>query len=317
MSLHSRTAALGWMGVRPRSVVFVAFILGITLLAAGARAETRPGEEAKTAFTIGLIPERNVFKQMERYTPLAEYLSRKTGLDVKLKIFLRYEKIIDGFVSMRMDGVFFGSLTYVLAHEQIGVRVLVRPERLDGSSFYHGLVFVRKDSGIKHVAEMRGKRFAFVDPASAAGFLLPLVYLRSHGIKDYKSYLGETYFTGTNEDAVYDVLNGKADIGAAKNSVFWEMAAADKRIREELKILTRSPDMPETALAVRKDLNPQVGLAIRDALLQMQSDPLGRAVLEGLGMRRFVPTSDADYAPVISYLHQIGYSPKNYHFPAE
>ncbi len=305
------------MGVRPTKAVFIIFVLGIVVLAAGARADTLSGEGTRRPFTIGLTPERNVFKQMERYAPLAEYLSEKTGLDVRLKVFMSYGKAIDDFVSSGMDGAFFGSLAYVLARERIGVRVLVRPQDQNGSSLYHGLIFVRKGSGINHVTEMRGKRFAFVDPATAAGFLLPLVYLRSHGVKDYKSYFAETYFTGTHEDAIYDVLNGKADIGAAKNTIFWRLAGADPRIGRELKILTRSPDLPETALAVRKDLDPQVGTAIRDTLLRMHSDPLGLTILRDLGARRFVPTTDADYEPVVGYLRQIGCSPKHYRYPDE
>ncbi len=305
------------MGVRPTKAVFIVFVLGIVVLAAGARADTLSGEGTRRPFTIGLTPERNVFIQMERYAPLAEYLSEKTGLDVRLKVFMSYGKAIDDFVSSGMDGAFFGSLAYVLARERIGVRVLVRPQDQNGSSLYHGLIFVRKGSGINHVTEMRGKRFAFVDPATAAGFLLPLVYLRSHGIKDYKSYFAETYFTGTHEDAIYDVLNGKADIGAAKNTIFWRLAGADPRIGRELKILTRSPDLPETALAVRKDLDPQVGTAIRDTLLRMHSDPLGLTILRDLGARRFVPTTDADYEPVVGYLRQIGCSPKHYRYPDE
>ena len=57
---------------------------------------------------------------------------------------------------------------------------------------------------------------------------------------------------------------------------------------------------------MRKDLDPQVDAAIRDALLQMHNDPLGRAILRDLGALRFVPTTDADYEPVVGYLRQIG-----------
>ncbi len=305
------------MGVRLRPAVSIALALGIMLLAAGVMADTHSGEGTRGPLLIGLTPEQNVFKQMERYAPLAEYLSKKTGLDVKLKVSVSYGKLIGDFASSGMDGAFFGSLAYVLAHERIGVGALVRPEARNGSSLYHGIVFVRKDSGIRNVSDMRGKRFAFVDPVTTAGFLLPLVYLRSHGIKDYEGYFGETYFAGTHEDAIYDVLNGKADIGAAKNTVFWRLAGTDQRIRRELKILTRSPDMPEGTLAVRKDLDPRVSAAIRDSLLQMHNDPEGRTILKDFGALRFVRTTDADFEPVVGYLRQIGSSPKHYRYPAE
>ena len=87
---------------------------------------------------IGLIPEQNIFKQMERYEPLVEYLSRKTGTKMTLKILPRYGNIIDNFKSSGMDGAFFGSFTYTLAHAKVGVEVLARPVALDNTSTYHG-----------------------------------------------------------------------------------------------------------------------------------------------------------------------------------
>ena len=176
---------------------------------------------------IGLIPEQNIFKQIERYEPLADYLASKMDIEIKLKALARYGNIIDNFVSLGLDGAFFGSFTCALAQRKLGVQVLARPEDLDGSSTYHGLIFVRKDSRIKSIKEMKGKRFVFVDKATTAGFLLPLAYFKKQGIKDYKAYFKEIYFSGTHEDAIQDVLNKKADIGAAKNTVFERLAQSD------------------------------------------------------------------------------------------
>ena len=54
---------------------------------------------------------------------------------------------------------------------------------------------------------MKGKTFAFVDKATTAGYLLPLAYFKHNGINDYNKFFKKTYFTGTHEDAIYDVLN--------------------------------------------------------------------------------------------------------------
>jgi phosphonate transport system substrate-binding protein len=81
-----------------------------------------------------------------------------------------------------------------------------------------------------------------VDKATTAGYLLPLAYFKKNGIRDYRAYLKETYFAGTHEDVIYDVLNKKADIGAAKNTVFERLAKTDERILKELLILEKSPD---------------------------------------------------------------------------
>ncbi len=78
--------------------------------------ETTSQEEA---LLIGLIPERNIFEQIKRYEPIADYLSEKIGIKIKLKVLPRYGNIIDNFVSGNMDGAFFGSFTYTLAHAKL------------------------------------------------------------------------------------------------------------------------------------------------------------------------------------------------------
>lgn len=265
-----------------------------------------PSRAAKQGtLLIGLIPEQNIFKQVERYEPLAAYLSDKTGMKVQLKILTRYGNIVDNFVSEGMDGAFFGSFTYALAHSKLGVEVLARPEYFDGTSTYHGLIFVRKDSGIRGVAGMKGKRFAFVDKATTAGFLLPLAYFRKNGVEDYRKFLKETYFTGTHEDAIYEVLNRKADVGAAKNTVYYRLANSDPRILHELSVLDRSPDVPENGLAMRSDLDPALKEKIKQALLAMDDDPEGRKVLNQFGAKKFIETTDKDYEPVYAYAREI------------
>ncbi len=255
---------------------------------------------------VGLIPERNIFKQIERYQPLANYLRAKTGIEIKLKVLSRYGNIIDNFKSAGLDAAFFGSFSYALAHARLGLVVLARPEDASGTSTYYGVVFVRKDSRIKTAAAMRGKRFAFVDKATTAGYLLPLDYFRQNGIAEYKTYFREAYFAGTHEDAIYDVLNRKADVGAAKNTVYQRLAVADGRITRDLVILARSPEVPENALAVRGDIDGAVKDALKTALLDMDKDPAGREVLEGFGARRFIPTSDREYQPVFDYARAVG-----------
>ena len=284
-------------------------ILSMCLLAvSGCSREEKPSQAKvppQKQFLIGLIPEQNIFKQLERYEPMAGYLSGKTGLRITLKIFPRYGNIIDNFRLAGMDGAFFGSFAYALAHTKLGVEVLARPLALDNASTYHGLIFVRKDSGIKTFRDMKGKRFAFVDKATTAGYLLPLAYFHSHGISKWEGYLREFYFAGTHEDVVYDVLNNKADIGAAKNTVFNRLAKADPRISKELVILEKSPEVPENGLALRKDIDESLRIRMRDALLNMHLDPEGKKVLEQFGAQKFIETANADYAIVVKYAEEI------------
>jgi phosphonate transport system substrate-binding protein len=211
--------------------VILTFVFFLPLLQNCSEQPEAPSKDETPAqkFNLGLIPEQDLFSQKERYEPLARYLSEKVGLNVEIKILSRYGNIIDNFVSGELDGAFFGSFTGALAIKKIGVIPLARPVWLDGASTYYGMIFVRKDSGIKNANDMRGKRFAFVDKATTAGWLLPLQFFHVNGIEDFNNWFAETYFTGTHEDAIYDVLNKKADIGAAKNTVFYRLAEKDSR----------------------------------------------------------------------------------------
>lgn len=288
-------------------VYLIAFCMCVAILAGCNDKKAPPVAEqsAGKVLVIGLIPEQNLFKQMERYDPLAKYLQRRTGYQIKLVVLPRYGNIIEKFAEEGMDGAFFGSFTYALAHAKLGVNVIARPEDIDGRSAYHGLMFVRRDSGIKTAGDMRGKRFAFVDKATTAGYLLPLGYFHEHGIEDYPSYFGETYFAGTHEDAIYDVLNKKADIGAAKNTIFEKLAKSDRRLGKELVILERSPDVPENSLALRGDISGTIRKKLEEVLLSMHADPEGKAVLQSFGARKFLETKDEDFEPVRRYAKNI------------
>ena len=293
--------------MRKRSIATILCVLCFPLLAACSPKEPPPPAKKPSVekLLIGLIPEQNLFRQMERYEPLGEYLSRKTGTKMKLMILPRYGNIIDNFKSSGLDGAFFGSFTYTLAHAKVGVEVLVGPVALDNTSTYYGMIFVRKDSRIRSARDMKGKRFAFVDKATTAGYLLPQEYFHENGISDYRHYLKEAYFTGTHEDAIYDVLNRKADIGAAKNTVFQRLAKADPRIMKELVVLERSPDVPENALALRKDIDASVRDLLKDALLKMNLDPDGKKVLERFGALKFIETTNKEYDVVRKYAEDI------------
>ena len=296
-----------------KPAVYVLFLLLTVLLSLGplaCTAENESPEAVREEYTrtllIGLIPEHNIFKQMERYEPLASYLSEKTGIRIQLKILSRYGNIINNFTTLGLDGAFFGSFTYALANTRVAVDVVARPESPQGVSTYYGMIFVRKDSGISSAAQMRGKRFAFVDKATTAGYLLPLKYFRDNGIDDYQEYFSETYFTGTHEDAIYDVLNKRAEVGAAKNTVYFRLAQSDRRILEELEIITQSPEVPENALALRSDLDKSLRSRIKDALLGMDKDPEGMEVLKNFGQARFIETTNRDYDPVFQYAEAAG-----------
>ena len=264
-----------------------------------------PAPTYSRTLRIGIIPEQDVFAQKKRYQPLADYVSHNLGINIELVMLPRYGNIINNFNGERLDGAFFGSFTCALALMRLQIVPLARPEWKDGSSTCFGMLFVRKDSAIHNGADMRGKSFAFVDQATTAGYLLPLHYFAEEGIGDYRAWFKEVYFAGTHEAVIEDVLNKRADIGAAQNRVFNRLALADKRVLDELEILATSPEVPANSLAVKSDLDQQTLTALKDCLLEMDRDPKGRAVLETFGAIRYIETTVSDFKPVFDYARHI------------
>jgi len=263
---------------------------------------------------IGLIPEQNVFRQRERYQFLKQYLSDRLGVSVNFTSLSRYGNIVEHFSKEKLDGAFFGSFTYALAHSQIGVEPIARPVNLDGTSTYHGYIFTRKDSQIRTASDMRKKRFAFVEYATMAGYLFPLAYFKENGIANPHPYLGETYFAGSHDAAIMAVLNREADIGSAKNTIYDQMVRENPRIDKELIILATSGTVPQNCLAVRKDLDPELKKSLRQILVSMDRDKEGAEVLRKFGARGFTETTDADYTYIYRLAREVTIDLKTYRY---
>ena len=269
----------------------------------------QPGQQQ---ILIGILPEMNVFKQKQRFQLLGDFLSTKIGTRVEFTILSRYGNIIDRFTSERMDGAFFGSFTGALAIQKLGVIPLARPVNPDGDSTYRGYLFVRKDSGIKDIKGMKNKRMVYVDKTTTAGYIFPMAYLKENGITDTGRFFGTTFFSGSHDAAISAVLNRKADVGAAKHSIYEQMKTSNPRVARELTILATSASVPSNGLCVRKDLDEKLKMKLKAVLLNLYWDHEGRLVLQQFGALKFVETLSSDYRPVFEMASKAGIDIKSY-----
>jgi phosphonate transport system substrate-binding protein len=267
-----------------------------------------------TELVIGLIPEQNVFKQLERYKPLGEYIEKKTGIKIKFTVLSRYGNIVESFENNKMDAAFWGSFTGALAVKKLNVEFIARPINPDGTSSYKGYLLVRKDSGIKNAVDMKGKTIAFVDKATTAGYVFPLAYFRKNGVTNPESYFKEQYFTGSHDAAIKAVLEEQADIGCAKNTIYEKMAKEDPRVKKELIIIAASPDVPSNGLGVRCTIDDSIKTKLKKTLLDMDKDAEGQKVLEIFGSKKFIPTTADDYASVFKIAEEAGIDILNYNY---
>ncbi len=254
---------------------------------------------------VGMVPEQDLFTQKQRYEPLFEYLGRQLGLTFELQVLPRHGMVAEQFAARTLDAAFFGALTAAMTIESSGMVPLARPHHTEGLASDYGIVFARRQSAIHSAADLRDKRLVFVDQASATGYLLALRYFSAIGIDDYRSWFAHYYFAGTHEDTLFEVLDGYADVGVIKSSIFYRIVTANPDILERLEILDSSPHVPAITFGVQADLAADLLLRLRQLLLNMHQNDAGRMVLETLGVQRFLPTTVDDFLPLQAMARQL------------
>lgn len=264
-----------------------------------------PAEAVSGKIVIGVIPEVNLVKQMERFVPLSDYLEKKTGMIVDIKPLSSYGDLYDEMRNGNIDAGFFGSFVYGMTRARIGVLPLARPVQPGGSSTYAGLLFVRNDKGIRRPADMKGKTIALASPVTSGGYLAQKAYLARNGINidtDMK-----IIWAGSHEAAIRAVMSHQAEIGGAKDSVVAKYRRENKVFDTLIEIIDETPKkgFPDNTFAVRNGLEQAKINALKKALLQMHSDPEGKKVLSRFGAVRFIPTSDEDFRPLYDLVKQL------------
>jgi len=289
-------------------------------------------------FVIATIPERNILRQEERHRPLVDYLAQKLGMQIKISLrhLPSYREIVDEFVGGHVNAAFFGSFVYVLTRSRVDIEPIARPVK-DGVSQYRGLIFARKDSGIKSWKDLHGRSFAMIR-ATTAGEIFPKMFFKNHGVENLEEFLGKIHYVGSHDVSVLRVLYGEIEAGAAKDLIYRKLAREDPSIEREMIILAHSAPVPENALVVRHNIDfpclhchqrigkegPQNPYSddkgrpvdfkekLREILLGLSETKEGRAVLREFGADRFIETTDSDYDELYQMIADLGMDLEDY-----
>lgn len=251
---------------------------------------------------LGLIPERNIFEQRERYQALAGYLSRHIGRPIELVTLNTYLGVLDEFGDGHIDAAFLGSMVATLAHDRLGARVILKPVTPDGVSTYRGVLFVRDDSPIRGVADLAGHSLGMVR-TTTAGNLFPVCELAELGLL-HGDARPTFRWLGTHDDVIQEVVGGQVDAGAAKDLRLAAYEAEHPEVK--LRRLAVGEAVPNNALLVRAGSDPLLVDRLREALLTMHQTAEGASVLEKFGAARFVPCSIDEYRAVYDMAETLG-----------
>ena len=222
---------------------------------------------------FGFTPVLNEAEMRAEFQPLMDYLTKSTGIEVTLYIAKNYGDLREQIEAGKVDIGSFSPFAYVDAVTGGKIKIIAQ-SILDHSAFYKGLIIAKKSSGISGLADLKGKRFAFVDPKSASGYVYPRAMLIEKGF-DPDKFFGETVFSGGHDKVIIAVLDGKVDAGAIYDGAL--AIANGKGLKTEDLIAIASTDpIPHDAIVVRSDLDDVTTKKIQKALIDLEKTEEGK-----------------------------------------
>lgn len=266
---------------------------------------------AENPIKFYLVPAQDMLTLVEQGKVLQKYLTDDVGLEFKVEVPVSYVAVVEAMGSKRADVAILNTLGYVLANEKYGAEARLKFVNR-GRDSYNGQIIVRADSGIKNIKQLNGKKFAFVDPASTSGYLLPSRMFKKEGIR-----LKETVFAGKHDTVVLAVYQKKVDAGATfytppdddgtPKDARWLLRTVYPKIYDEVSILQLTEAIPNDPLVFRKDIPEELKVKIINSLLKYIKTPEGAKVLKDLyHITDFKEAKDSDYAIVREYLKDMG-----------
>jgi phosphonate transport system substrate-binding protein len=232
---------------------------------------------------------------VKKWQPLADYLSKELNRPVEIEIKPNYQGVINDLARAKVDVGLLGSFAYVRAAESGGIVPLVR-RVIFGSAHYRGIIVVRTDSGIRTLAGLKGKRFAFTDRNSTTGFALPVRHMKTSGLGPPEHFFSDIIYTGNHDSALLAVYSGTAD-GAALSTT--RLDPLNTKL-DHVRIIWKSESIPLGPFVARKGLGAGTISKLRKAFLRIESSSSSRPLLKQFGVDGFVPASDSDYRIVRS-----------------
>ncbi len=224
------------------------------------------------------VPSGEAQTILEGGEEIARHLQALTGLHFKTSIATSYAAVIEAMGAGKVDIGWLATFSYVLAKQKYDVDLLLIVVRF-GSPFYRGQIITRIDSGIKTLSDLKGKKFAYVDPASTSGHLYPKTLLLSKGLNPDRLF-SQSLFAGSHNAVIFSVLKKEVDAGATYDDARAAVAKTHPEVFKQLRVIAYTQDIPNDTVSARKDLDPAIKLKIKTGLMRLSKTPEGSKVLK-------------------------------------
>ena len=235
----------------------ILLLLFITTLCACTKNNNELGSK-ENPIKFYLVPAQDVLTLIENGKTLQKFLIADTGLQFKVEVPANFIAVVEAIGSKRADVAILNTFGYVLAHEKYGAEARLKLVNR-GRDEYNGQIIAHVN-GPKSIKELNGKKFAFVDPASTSGYLLPTRLFKQENIK-----IKESIFAGKHDSVVMAVYQRQVDAGATfytppdedgtPKDARWLLRIQYPDVFEKIKILRLTGPIPNDPLIFRKELS--------------------------------------------------------------
>lgn len=239
----------------------------------------------------GVISPKEAFSY---YVDLVDYIGRKAGIPAKLILRTTYHEMDVLLERKRVDIAFICSGPYVKDHKNFGIELLVVPQ-VNGQTLYYAYVIAHKDSPIQNLAGFYQKTFAFTDPDSNTGKLVPSYMLSKMGHAPetfFKNYI----YTYGHDNSIKAVAQGIVD-GASVDSLIYDYIKAKYPASEiaSTKVVEKLGGFGIPPVVAHPELDASLKEELRQIFLQIHNDAEGRKILQGIMIEKFVLADDNLY----------------------
>jgi phosphonate transport system substrate-binding protein len=280
----------------------------LVLLAGGWAASARAADKP---LHLVLTPSQKPTDLLAAAEDFGRVLGRLVGTPVRVTVASDYAAVIEALRNRTADLAFVHPVGYVLASREAKARIVAK-NLWHGKSTFTSRIFVRKDSGIRQLEDLRGKTIAFVDPASSSGYTYPMVLLIQRGLvrnRDPRTFFRDVVFAGSHDAAMRALVNGHVD-AIASFDLAREQYLKDPAERERIVFVAETPPIPEAGIAARDGLDPDLLGRVRAALLSIRGPAHADLLKRLYDIDGFELADDREYDSVRAAVELLGVRPR-------
>jgi phosphonate transport system substrate-binding protein len=279
--------------MRSIRILIVTVVAVLTLVgAAGAVDPSWPKE-----VTFGLLSTENASEITRRWGPILAQLEKDLGIKVKSATATDYRGTIEALKFKKAEIGHLGPKSYVEAstNNYANVEPIAQLQLANGSLGYRSCLIVHADSDIFSPEDMAGKTFAFNDPNSTSGYLVPSAFFMMELGVDPKKHFLKVTFSGSHEASILAVAAKKVEIASTNLPDLQQLTRENKVGRGALRVIWVSKLIPNDPIVVRKDLPASFKSAVQESLTTMRARNPEAFKEIGAWLGNFVAADDAKY----------------------